>query len=65
MPYPGAKNVHYMPMGNASHIQDDKEWDLSETVRKNDQKLVTDPHLLATKTSNDETLLKRLLCYQK
>ena len=52
-------------MGQASHIQNDNKWDLEETIRQTEQKCTTDLKTIATETTNDETLLKTLVCLER
>ena len=34
----GATGVRYIPMGQANHVQENKEWNLEETIRQGEQK---------------------------
>ena len=59
--YLGATGVPYVQMGQASHIQADKSWDLEETVRQAEHKFTADLKLIAAETTDDENLLKTLV----
>ena len=59
--YLGTTGVRYIQMGQASHIQKEKKWDLEETVRQAEQKFTTEVKTIATETTNDEKLLKPLV----
>ena len=63
--YLGATGVRYMNMGKASKIQTNSEWDLEETVRQVEQKFATDLKTIAWETTNDEKLLKTLVCIEQ
>ena len=63
--YPGSKTVHYVKMGAALHIQDDPTWNLAETIRSVDKKFSTDLELLMKETTNDENLIKTLVCIER
>ena len=63
--YLGATLVRYINMGEASKVQDDPKWDLDETVRQVDQKFATDLKTITGESTNDETLLKKLVCLEK
>ena len=52
-------------MGQASHIQNENKWDLEETIRQAEQKFTTDLKTIATETTNDEKLLKTLVCLER
>ena len=43
-------------MGTASHVLDNKEWDLGEIIGHIDQKFATDMKPLATETTNDKSI---------
>ena len=58
----GATGVRYIQMGQASHIQEEKKWDLEETIRQAEQKFATDLRTIAKETTDDEKLLKTLVC---
>ena len=60
--YLGSNGVRYIQMGQASHIQNENKWDLEETIRQAEQKFTTDLKTIATETTNDEKLLKPLVC---
>ena len=61
----GATGVRYIQMGQASHVQDNNTWDLEETIRQAEQKLITDFKTIATETTNDEKLSKFLICLER
>ena len=52
-------------MGQASNIQDNNAWDLQETMKQAEQKYTTDLKTTATETTNDEKLLKTLVCLER
>ena len=52
-------------MEQASHIQGENKWNLQEIIRQAEQKLTTDLKTIATKTTNDENLLKTLVCLER
>ena len=52
-------------MGQASHIQDENKWNLEETIRQAEQKFTTDLKTIATEKTNDEKLLKALVCLER
>ena len=56
--YLGATGVRYIQMGQASHIETNKSWELEETVRQAEQKFTTDLKTIAAETNDDEKLLK-------
>ena len=62
--YLGATGVKYINMGKASKIQQNNEWDLQDTVRQVEQKFATDLKTIAGETTNDEKLLKTLVCIE-
>ena len=51
--YMGATWVCYKQMGQASHIQIDKSWNLEETVKQAEQKFTTDSKTIAAETTDD------------
>ena len=61
----GATGLRYIKMGQPSHIQNDNNWDLEETIRKAEEKFTTNLKTIATETTNDERLLKPLVCLGK
>ena len=63
--YLGATGVRYINMGKASKIQQNNEWDLEDTVRQVEQKFATDLKTIAGETTNDEKLLKTLVCIER
>ena len=63
--YLGATGVRYINMGKASKIQINSDWDLEETVRRVEQKFATDLKTIAGETTNDEKLLKTLVCIER
>ena len=63
--YLGTTGVRYIQMGQASHIQNENKWDLEETIRQADQKFTTDLKTIAIETTNDEKLLKTLVCLER
>ena len=52
-------------MGQASHVQEENKWDLEETIRQAEQKIATDLRTIAKETTNDEKLLKTLVCLER
>ena len=52
-------------MGQTSHVQNNNEWNLKETIRQAEQKFATDPKTIATETTNDNKLLKTLVCLER
>ena len=60
-----ATGVRYINMGKASKIQQNNEWDLEDTVRQVEQKFATDLKTIAGETTNDEKLLKTLVCIER
>ena len=52
-------------MGQASHIQNGNKWDLEETIRQAEQKFTMDLKTIATETTNNEKLLKTLVCVER
>ena len=63
--YMGATGVRYIQMGQASHVQEENKWDLEETIRQAEQKFATDLRTIAKETTNDEKLLKTLVCLER
>ena len=63
--YLGATSVRYIQMGTASRVQYNEEWDLEETIRQAEQKLSTDLRTIADETTNDEKLIKTLVCLER
>ena len=63
--YIGATGVRYFQMGQASHIQEENKWDLEETIRQAEQKFATDLRTIAKETTDDEKLLKTLVCIER
>ena len=63
--YLGATSVRYIQMRTASNVQYDDPWDLDETVRPVEQKLSTDLRTIADEITNDEKLLKILVCLER
>ena len=52
-------------MGKASKVQTSSDWDLEKTVRQVEQKFATDLKTIAGETTNDEKLLKTLVCIER
>ena len=63
--YLGATGVRYINMGEASKIRINSDWDLEETVCQVEQKFATDLNTIAEEMSNDEKLLKTLVCIER
>ena len=63
--YIGATGVRYIQMGQASHIQEENKWDLEETIRQAEQSFATDLRTIAKETTDDEKLLKTLVCLER
>ena len=63
--YLGTTGVRYIQIGQASHIQGENKWDLEETIRQAEQKFTTYLKTIATETTNDEKLLKTLVCLER
>ena len=63
--YLGATSVRYIQMGTASKVQFNKKWDLEETIRQAEQKFSIDSRTIADETTNDEKLIKTLLCLKR
>ena len=49
-------------MGQASHVQNNDEWNLEETLRQAEQMFASDLKTIATETTNDDKLLKTQVC---
>ena len=56
--YPGATGVRKIQMGQANHVQENKEWNLEEAIRQAEQKFATDMKMIAMETTNDDKLQK-------
>ena len=63
--YLGTTGARYIQMGQANHIQGENKWDLEETIRQAEQNFTTDLKTIATETTNDEKLLKTLVCLER
>ena len=63
--YIGATGVRYIQMGQASHIHEENKWDLEETIRQAEQTFATDLRTIAKETTDDEKLLKTLVCLER
>ena len=63
--YLGTAGVRYIQMGQASHIQGENKWALEEIIRQAEQKFTTDLKTIPTETTNDEELLKTLVCLER
>ena len=63
--YMGATGVRYIQMGQTSHMQSDNNWDLEKTIRKAEEKFTTNLKTIATEITNDERILKPLVCLEK
>ena len=63
--YLGATSVRYIQMGTASKVHYNEEYDLEETIRQAEQKFSTDLRTIADETTNDEKLIKTLVCLEK
>ena len=63
--YLGATGVRYIQMGQASHVQNNHEWNLEETISQAEQRFATDLKTTATETTTDDKLLKTLVCLEK
>ena len=57
--------IRHINMGKASKIQTSNEWDLQETIRQVEQKFATDIKTRVRETTNDEKLLKTLVCIER
>ena len=56
--------VRYTQKERANRTQNENKWDLGETIRQAERKFTTDLKTIATETSNDEKLLKTLVCLE-
>ena len=63
--YIGTTGVRYIQMGQAIHIHNENKWDLEETIRQAEQNITTDLKTIAIETTNDEKLLKTLVCLER
>ena len=63
--YLGATGVRYINMEKASKIQTSSDWDLEETVCQVEQKFATYLKTIAGETTNDEKVLKTLVCIER
>ena len=65
--YVGVKSVQYVKMGHAHKVmaREDNNWDLEQAVRETEKNFSTDLQLLMSKTTNDPTLLKSLVCLER
>ena len=63
--YLGANGVRYIQMRQASHVQNNNEWNLEKIIRQAEQKLATDLKTIATETANDDKLLKALVSLER
>ena len=61
----GSDGSLYIQNGQASHVQENKEWNLEETIREVKQKCSTDMKMIAMETTNDDKLLKILVCLKR
>ena len=52
-------------MGQANHIQENKEWNLEETIKQAEQKFSTDLKMNAMETRNDNKLPKTIVCLER
>ena len=52
-------------MGHAPNIEAEENWEVAEAVRQADKKFSTDLSLLMRETTNDETLVKTLVCLER
>ena len=62
--YLGATSVRYIQMGTASRVQYNEEWDLEVTICQAEQKFSIDLRTITDETTNDEKLLKTLVCLE-
>ena len=64
--YVGVKSVQYIKMGHGPKVDDIEQsnWDLGNAVRETEKQFATDLQLLMTKTTNDPSLLKTLVCLE-
>ena len=67
--YTGCKSIQYIKMGRASYVQSaeqgKEQWDIAEAVRKADKNFATDLEFLMKETTDDEVLLKTLVCLER
>ena len=63
--YLGATSVRYIQMGTASRVQYNEEWYLEETNCQVEQKFSTDLRTIADGTTNDEKIIKTLVCLER
>ena len=63
--YLGTTGVRYINMGKASKIQNNTDWDLEETIRQAEQKFSTGLKTISKETTNDEKLIKTLVCLER
>ena len=61
----GATGVRYINMGKASKVQINSDWDLEETIRQVKQKFATDLKTIVGETTNEQKLLKTLVCIEQ
>ena len=54
--YLGATGVRYIQMGQASHVEENEELNLEETIRQAEQKFSTDSKMIPKETTNDDKL---------
>ena len=59
-----ANGVQYIQVGQASHVQNNNERNLKETVRQAEQKFETDSKPIAMEPTNDDKPLKTLVCLE-
>ena len=62
--YLGATSVRYINMGKASKVQTNMDWDLEETIHQVEQNFATDLKTIAGEKTDDEKLLKTLVCIE-
>ena len=60
----GATGLRFIQMRQASHVQNNNEWNLGETVRQAEQKFATYLKTIAMETTNGDKLLKTLICLE-
>ena len=63
--YLGATGVMYIQMGQASHVQENKEWNLEEPIWQAERKFSTDPKMIGMETTNDCKPLKTIVCLER
>ena len=62
----GIKSVQYIKMDHAPKVDAEiNDWDLGNAVRETEKQFSTDLQLLMTETTNDPSLLKRLVCLER